>query len=603
MDKSTLDLAQLLSLPTAYEATVSWDGSTAAFIWNITGRMEIYVAALPDGQPRNLSQGRLPKSLRTTLVWNRGGTRILFAWDDEGKEKHAVWSLDVSSGKLLQLTHSPDVWHMPCEFSPDDSSLLLLSDRDGSRNLYVLDLETKQTAQITAFHAPIYTSGRWSPDGTQVLTSSNETDDLRNCDIYLAAADGRGAQRVYQGRIGSRDMACGWLPDSQHIFLTSDLSGTERPGILDLDSGGVRWIGIEGISEIASDVSKDGRYVLSLRNQDACRTPIIMDLETFGQTVVDVPRGYTKQVQFALDDSFLVLDRVTAKRQFELLVIPAPAGRSHQLTPIDYGTIDTDEFADMTHIHYPSFDGLSIPAILCKPETPSPELAPAVLVCHGGPWGQAWIAFWPLIQFLVAHGFTVLIPNFRGSTGYGRKFFDGNYKDWGGGDLQDVVAGAKYLVAEGLADPERIACFGGSYGGYMTYMALTKTPEVWKAGVASIGLTDLLAAYEEGHPSMRQVLELMMGDPAENETLWRDRSPIHFAENLRAKLLIIHGVNDPRCPISQARRFRDRLLELGLCEGEEFEYVELDKVGHGSSDLDQQIHTQQTIADFLISNV
>jgi len=118
-----------------------------------------------------------------------------------------------------------------------------------------------------------------------------------------------------------------------------------------------------------------------------------------------------------------------------------------------------------------------------------------------------------------------------------------------------------------------------------------------------VGLTDLLAAYEESLPPMKQVYELMMGDPIENEGLWRDRSPIHFAENLKAKLLIIHGINDPRCPISQARAFRDRLVEHGFVDGDDFEYVELDKIGHGSSDLQQNIHTQQTIADFLIENV
>ena len=316
-----------------------------------------------------------------------------------------------------------------------------------------------------------------------------------------------------------------------------------------------------------------------------------------------MPPGSTTRAQFALDDSILVLDRTTAKRQFELYTIPVREGRSRSLTPADYGTMNPDEFVDMTHIHYCSSDGLSIPAILCKPESSSVDLPPALVLCHGGPWAQASIGFMPLVQYLVSHGFTVLIPNFRGSTGYGRKFFDASYKDWGGGDLQDVVAGAEYLIRDGKVDPERIACFGGSYGGYMTYMAVTKTPDVWKAGVAWVGLTDLLAAHEESPAGLKQVYELMMGDPVENEALWRDRSPIHFAENLKAKLLIIHGVNDPRCPISQARTFRDRLLEHGFVEGDDFNYVELDKIGHGSSDIEQALHTFRTITDFLIENV
>jgi len=603
MPKSTLDLAKLLSLPTAYYGTVSWDGSHVAFVWNVTGRMEIYVAELPEGVPRNVSQGRLPKSLRTPLVWNRAGTDIAFGWDDEGKEQHALWSIDVSSGELSPLTDEPGVWHMPCEFSPDDSSLLVLSDRDGSRNLYGLDLATKNMLALTTFEAQQYSLCRWNPDGTKVLSSSNETDDLRNIDIYAVDALGQGACRIYQGKVGSRDIAAGWFPDGKRILLTSDVSGIDRPGILNLETGKVRWLGQDGISETAADISRSGRYVLSLRNQDALEMPIITTLETGEEATLALPPGVTLRPQFALNDAAVVLGHITPTRQIELYVAPITGGKLSSLTPVDYGSMDPNEFVEPRHITYESSDGLMIPAILYETQIKGSGLPPAIVVFHGGPWAQARRLFTPWVQYWVSHGFTVLIPNFRGSTGYGREFFDASYKDWGGGDLQDVVAGAKYLIQEGFADPKRIACYGGSYGGYMTYMALTKTPDVWKAGVAWVGLTDLLSAYEESPPPLRQVYELMMGDPAENEALWRDRSAIHFAENLKAKLLIIHGVNDPRCPISQARAFRDRLLEHGFVEGEAFEYVELDKIGHGSSDIEQALHTFRTITDFLIKNV
>jgi len=603
MPKSTLDLAKLLSLPVASRATVSWDGSHVAFVWNVTGRMEIYVAKLPDGMPRNLSCERLPRSLRTTLVWNRAGTAIAFGWDVEGKEMHALWSIAVSSGELSPLTDAPGVWHMPCEFSPDDSSLVLFSNREGSRNLYKLDLATKGITVLTSFEAPHYSTGRWSPDGTKVLASSNETEDLRNSDIYVADAAGSGVQRVYQGKVGSRDMACAWLPDGQHILMTSDVSGIETPGVLDIDSGDVRWLGQDGIGETAADISRSGLYVLSLRNQDALETPIITNLETGEEATLDLPPGVTLRPQFALNDTAAVLGHITPTRQLELCVTPIAKGKTQSLTPIDYGSMDPDCFVEPRHVTYESSDGLAIPAILYEAQPKGSALPPAIVEFHGGPWGQARRLFTPWVQYWVSHGFTVLIPNFRGSTGYGRRFFDGNYRDWGGGDLQDVVSGAEYLIQKGLADPQRIACYGGSYGGYLTYMALTKTPEVWKAGVAWVGLTDLLAAYEESPPPLRQVYELMMGDPIQNVALWRDRSPIHFAEHLKAKLLIIHGVNDPRCPISQARAFRDRLLEHGFVEGEAFEYVELDRIGHGSSAIEQQLHTYQLISKFLIESI
>ena len=166
-----------------------------------------------------------------------------------------------------------------------------------------------------------------------------------------------------------------------------------------------------------------------------------------------------------------------------------------------------------------------------------------------------------------------------------------------------MIAGVEFLVREGKADPGRIAAFGGSYGGYMTYMALVKAPDLWKAGVAWVGITDLLAWYDESTPDFQYIIRLMMGDPAENEELWRDRSAIHFAEELKAKLLMIHGVNDARCPVNQAHAFRDRLLELGYEEGRDFEYVELGEIGHGSSDIEERLGTYETITRYLEANV
>src|SRR5947209_15472046 len=169
-------------------------------------------------------------------------------------------------------------------------------------------------------------------------------------------------------------------------------------------------------------------------------------------------------------------------------------------------------------------------------------------------------------------------------------------KDWGGADLQDIVAGREYLADLAFVDSDRIAIFGGSYGGFMTYIAVTKAPEAWKAGVAWVGITDLTAMYEESMPHFKYFLQEQMGDPTINAELWADRSAANFAERMQAKLLIVHGVNDPRCPITQARLFRDRLLAAGKQEGRDFEYVELREEGHGSADQEQRLRAFQLLA-------
>jgi dipeptidyl aminopeptidase/acylaminoacyl peptidase len=171
--------------------------------------------------------------------------------------------------------------------------------------------------------------------------------------------------------------------------------------------------------------------------------------------------------------------------------------------------------------------------------------------------------------------------------------------DWGGGDLDDVVSGADYLKTLGFVEPGRLAIFGGSYGGYMSYMAAVKKPNLFKVAIPWVGITDLLLLYKEDMVHFQYYLRQMMGDPQENEALWQERSAITFVDQLKAQLLIVHGVNDPRCPIRQARHFRARMLANGFQEGRDFEYVELDE-GHGSGgDPTGTDRMFSLIADFL----
>jgi len=144
-----------------------------------------------------------------------------------------------------------------------------------------------------------------------------------------------------------------------------------------------------------------------------------------------------------------------------------------------------------------------------------------------------------------------------------------------------------------------LAVFGGSYGGYMTLMQVVHKPGLWKAAVSWVGISNLEKLYEKSMEHFKYFLRWHMGDPQKNEELWRERSALTYADNTRAKLLLVHGVNDPRCPIEQSRLFRDKLVELGYVEGQDFEYVELTGEGHGSSDIAQKLRTYTLLVDFL----
>jgi dipeptidyl aminopeptidase/acylaminoacyl peptidase len=305
-------------------------------------------------------------------------------------------------------------------------------------------------------------------------------------------------------------------------------------------------------------------------------------------------------VQFALNDQFLIAPLTTTTIPSALVAYNIENKSMEHLIQPQYGSADPTVFVKPKHMRYESTDGLEVPAILYKPdEDLEGRSLPALIMVHGGPTAQYFLNFNMMGQILANQGYVLLQPNVRGSTGYGREFQDMNLMDWGGGDLEDVARGADYLKSLSYVDNDRIGIFGGSYGGFMTFLAVTKKPELWSAACAWIGISHLKTFYKRSKPHFKYFIRMHMGDAEKNSELWEDRSALNFIENIECPILIVHGVNDPRCPVEESRQFRDKLIELGKREEEDFEYVEFGEEGHGAySDMSMRTRTFKLLLDF-----
>jgi acetyl esterase/lipase len=214
---------------------------------------------------------------------------------------------------------------------------------------------------------------------------------------------------------------------------------------------------------------------------------------------------------------------------------------------------------------------------------------------HGGPTAQAMNAFSKTIQYLVNQGFFVITPNYRGSTGYGKEFEDANRFDMGGGDLDDVISAAEWIKKTGFIDPKKVAVAGGSYGGYLTMMAVTKAPDMWAAGVPIVPFVNWFTEVENEDPLLREYDLATMGDPMKDKVRYQERSPINFVDQIRAPLLLLAGGNDPRCPHTEAEQVasavkkRGGVAELKVYENE----------GHGFAKIENQIDAYTRVANFL----
>jgi dipeptidyl aminopeptidase/acylaminoacyl peptidase len=603
-----IPLEELCRLPSFFLPTVSWAGDKLAFYWDKTGRVELYVMDLASREVRQLSHGEVPRALRAGFAWSRDDRAIVFGKDRDGNEQHDLYRIEVETGAVTQLTSDPTAQEYPVEFSPDNAWLTVLAnkphpdapDQPGQLNLWKVRPDGADYQPLTRYPFPAF-GGGWSDDGRWISFTTNEdATDLKNRDGYLIRPDGSDARKIFSVKPGSQDALGDWHPDSRRIAVTSDATGTNRAGVLDSESGEVRWLSPEGVEESAGQFSKDGRLLACLRNQESQVRPVVYDLATGRGRELALPDGIAFGAQFINGDRQLLVTYSTDTARPSLIAYTLADDSHEALLAPEYGSIDPAIFVEAEHVYYPSFDGKRIPAILYRPrDIPAGARLPAIVHVHGGPTGQWTRGFDPFAQFLTDRGFVVLEPNVRGSTGYGVEFRDAALKDWGGADLEDVAAGAAYLTGLPYVDPERLVVFGGSYGGYMTFMAVTKKPDLWRAGVAWVGITDLKTMYGQSMEHFKYFLREQMGDPEENAALWADRSAINFAEQLQAKLLVVHGKNDPRCPVEQSRAFVDRLETLGRQEGRDFEYVEFEDEGHGSNDIAQKIRTFTTLADYL----
>lgn len=592
------DMEELLRLPSYYAATVSRRRDQIGLYSDRSGRIELYTIEVADGgtgTPVQVSDGQLPRSPGAGFSWLPDDSAIVFPKDNDGDEQHNLYLLDRQTGHVEQLT-DVHAQHYPGPCSRDGREMIVMSNRNEQMNVFLLDLQTKAIRQLTYFPNPAMASD-WSADGEWIFFGTNETADLKNQDVYKVSRDGATIEKVYSSGLGNADSPGAVSSDGRYLAMSSDADGLTQPLVLELATGEVRKFGDGSGEESITDFSPDGQRMLSMLSKHSSIRVVETTIATGERTELPLPAGIVFGARY-LADGRILINHTDPQHRPRLL-----AYKDSSLDVImeaEYGRLSPNDFVDAEYVSFPSDDGVTIHGILYKPTVAAGDKVPAVVFVHGGPTAQDFLMFDPAAQVFVNRGFAVLQVNYRGSTGYGREFREMNLHDIGGGDARDVAAGARYLQQDPDIDPDRILCAGGSYGGYMAFRQLTRFPELWAGGIAWVGITDWTLLYEEDMAHFKYYLRVLFGGtPDEVPERYKEASPLYEAERLQAPLLIIHGVTDPRCPISQARVFKARIEELGRVEGEDFFYHELGEQGHGSMDIEERITTFRLMDDFL----
>jgi dipeptidyl aminopeptidase/acylaminoacyl peptidase len=256
----------------------------------------------------------------------------------------------------------------------------------------------------------------------------------------------------------------------------------------------------------------------------------------------------------------------------------------------------------MKPITYVSRDGLTINGYLTLPNGIEPKNLPVVVNPHGGPWHRDVWSYNPEIQFLANRGYAILQMNFRGSIGYGKRFWELSFKQWGKTMQDDVSDGVKWLVDSGIADAKKIAIYGGSYGGYCTLAGLTFTPEIYACGIDYVGVSNLftfMKSIPEYWKPMLCMMYEMVGNPEKETELLTAASPVFHVDKIRAPLFIVQGRMDPRVNVNES----DQMVEALKKKGIDVPYMVKDNEGHGFANEENKFDFYSAMESFLAKHL
>jgi dipeptidyl aminopeptidase/acylaminoacyl peptidase len=567
------------------------DGREIVFTTNLTGRTNLWKVTSNGGWPIQLVQA---DDRQTSATWSPDGKSIYYIQDTGGNEQWQIWRVPADGGSPENLTKNDQMRYEISRFSPD-GKLLAISMKlktAPTSDLGVFDLQSRQARKLTNEETKDHSwnAVAWSPDG-KFLYAVRGNAGFTDSDLYRIDTAGGAAENLTQHTGQRRIVASDLSRDGKLLLVTSnEKGGFENVGLLDVASKQLQWITDTQWEAIGGDFAPDGRHLTYVVNQDGRTTAYLYDVASKNSQKLNFPEGLTSPAgnpsAFSPDGARMLVNHQDAQHPPDLWVYSVPNARAQQLTFSAIASLNPQALPPSTIVHYKSFDGQIISALFWMPFNLKRDGSnPAVVLPHGGPTGQTVDSFNSVAAALASRGYICIAPNVRGSTGYGLDFQKGNFKDLGGGDLQDEVYATRFLVDTGYVDAKKIGITGGSYGGYITLMAVGKTPDVWAAAVEEYGIVDWYTMLQHEDPFLQEYEKTLLGDPEKDRAVYEAASPIKFLRSAKAPLLVLQGENDIRVPKEEAEQVVQIYKSIGKTVDAKFYPQE----GHGFAKRENQV--------------
>jgi dipeptidyl aminopeptidase/acylaminoacyl peptidase len=620
--EKSLSIEKLYTTRQVGGSTWSPDGKTVAFVSNLSGRNNLWLVPSEGGWPMQLT---VSDQRQTNPTWSPEGKWIAYMSDYDGDEQWDIFLVSPKTGQVVNLTNTREIAEESPAWSHDGRYLAYMV-KPKTASVFEIDVYdtlmrevkhlTTGTAKDRMNVAPI-----WSADG-QFIVYTQEQSKGTDSNVFLVEVASAQSTLLtpHDGEhtYSANDVA----PDGKNVLITSNAGdGYDNVGLLEIASKKIRWLTNDKWEVLGESFSPDGKFLTYTGNVDGNTDIYLYDIASGKARALPLPKGVNHSAgrtsPFSHDNSRLLYYHTGPTAPGDLWVYtisddaakikttragaPAPHDLSQQLTYSLVGGVRSADMVEPYLVHYPSKDGKwTISAFVYVPyNLPRNGEHPAIVYVHGGPTAQTMNTFNRFVQYMANQGYIVIAPNYRGSTGYGKEFQQANLFDMGGGDLQDVLAAADWIKLTGYVDPKKLILMGGSYGGYLTMMGVTKAPAVWAAGVPIVPFVNWFTEIQNEDPVLQQSDLATMGDLVKNKALYEDRSPINFVDQIKAPLYLLAGGNDPRCPKEEAQQVVDAVKKRGGV----VEYKVYENEGHGFARVENQIDAYKRVADFLKAHV
>jgi len=581
-------------------AGVTWsaDGKQIFVSTNITGRFNIWRTDAAGSWPVQITQS---DEVQSGLVASRDGQWVYFEEDVGGNEYADIYRVPTGGGAVERLTQTPEIAEsdMLTSGQTDWIALSTKLKSEGQSNLAVMGPDGK-VRNLTAEKDPQF---NWGPvafvDNGKAIIANRARVDSREGEVWkVSIADGK-ATKLLGAKDVRYEAADATADGSLLAISTNEKTGQDHAGVYRVADKSWTWLKPTPWEQLAGGFIEDGKALVARTNADTRSTLTRFDLASRTETPLPLDPGVnnlTGAQPLSPDGRMLLTTRSGADSPSNLYVVDLAANTARPATQLAMASLTPAVLPKSSVVTYKSFDGTLVSAVVTMPFNLKRDGSnPAIVIPHGGPTSATQDGFSQYAAAFASRGYVVIAPNFRGSTGYGDAFQNANYKDLGGGDLKDTVAAKQFLVSTGYVDKARVGIFGGSYGGFMTLMAIGRTPDEFAAAVQWFGIINWNTMYRDQDERLKAYQRGLLGTPDENPDVYKASSPLTYLNAAKAPLLTIQGENDIRVPRGQAQEVNDLLK----AKGNIVETVFYPQEGHGFDRRENRLDSlRRTVAWF-----